>query len=100
MIFTYTRKKAAYYDNARDEYFYDEYDFDFRVDDDKVLNALADILIGESNIETNNSTLKRDLEMVKRIIKNSGTQETLEERYEDELKDYFEEEAIYSEVGD
>ena len=97
MIFTYTRQTNRYYDHVRDKEYYDEYDFDYEPTNEEILDALADILVGQSNVETNKEELKVVTKKIKQIIKDSDIQDILEERYKDELKDWFEDKAMASE---
>ena len=105
MTFTYTRETKRYYDFERDEVYYDEYDFDYTPEDDEVLDALADILVGQQityklGNKMPDEDYKLTMKVVKDIIKDQDWQGDMEEQFEEELKEYFKDQALDSECYD
>lgn len=94
MVFTYSKIVRGMYDPSRCDYHYDTKDFDYEPSDSELLTALADILIGQTNVETNKDELKLAKCIVKQIILDADLKEELCEQYKDELHDWFEDEAL------
>lgn len=97
MTFTYTRKIAMHYDYKNEKYYCDEYDFDYSPEENKLFDALVDILVGQTNVEMNKEELLLTKRVVKQMILDSDTKDLLLDKYEDELKDWFEDVAMASE---
>ena len=101
MTFTYTRTIRAYYDHVRDKYYHDECDFNYTPSDEEIITALADILIGRTNSGVlADGAYKLAMGIVEQIIKDNDLKDTLAEEFADELKDWFEDEALASESGE
>ena len=101
MTFTYTRKMKSYYSAQHDEYFYDEYDFEYEPERRDLVHALADILVGRENFHKGEKdAYKLATKLTERIIDDCDIVDELAEKYKDELRDWFEDEALESERGD
>lgn len=100
--FTYSRQCGpSSYSEYTDEEFYDEEDFEYEVSADKVIDALSELIFNDyfSNIlsvKENKKTVLRIKNAIDSLIKNCDMEETLSDIYEDELKDYFQEDAFNS----
>lgn len=95
MTFTYTRQTNNYYSVELDEYFYDEEEIHYEPDDSEITDALADILVGQTNHgKLDDCDYKLCIQIVKEIIEDQGLVEKLSKEYEKDLKDWFEDEAM------
>ena len=98
--FRYTKQVGrSYYSEQTDEEFCDEEDFEYSVSSDRIQSALADII--SSTYFLNNPILKETKEIknaviksVKEFIEDCDLEDALEYYFEDDLRDYFEEEAM------
>lgn len=98
MTFTYTRTVRAYFDPIREEYHTDDYKFDYTPEEDDITTALADILISKQNKGVlPNDCYNMTLKIVKDLINDQDLQDVLCDEFEDELKEWFEDEAMASE---
>lgn len=82
------------YSEYTDEEFYDEKDVEYKASDDEVEDALLDIVIDDCFTPRNN--VERNLIMkglIKLMNECDGFTDSLEETYEDELHEYFENKA-------
>ena len=80
------------YSVKRDEYDYDEREIHYEPSDKQLLTALADIVV--SNIKgVKDCDYKQELEIARQMIEDNDLQDFLIERYKEELKDYFREDA-------
>lgn len=94
MEFTYNIIVGQRYSVKRDEYDYDEREITFEPSDEQLLTALADILISETKVKgLNNIGYKAAMVIVKMLITENDILEALAEKYKEELKDYFKEDA-------
>ena len=65
----------------------------FEPDERQLLTALADIIV--SNIKgVKDYDYKQELEIARQMIEDNDLQDFLAEKYKEELKDYFEEDAM------
>ena len=89
-VFTYSKIIGRVYLEGTDEY--EEYDeeFEYEVEDDELLDAVADIVLGVY-FDGCDVSIKEGL---KDFIKDNGNLAELVEDYEDELKDIFRQEAF------
>lgn len=90
--FTYYKIRNEIYNESTDEIEYFGEEFDYEVDSKSLMDALADVLY-----ELHFSFCKDEKQGKKAImqfIMESDTFEQLCETYEEDLKDYFEEEAL------
>lgn len=89
-VFTYSKIIGRVYLEGTDEY--EEYDeeFEYEVDDDELLDAVADIVLG---VYFNGCDVAIK-EGLKAFIEDNGNLAELVEAYEYELKDMFEKEAF------
>ena len=106
--FTYTRQcSPSYYSESTDEDFYDEEDFEYEVEWDDVRDALSEIMYQEYflNVIKVIPGIQDDKELKKKIcneiqksinnmISGCDLEDSLSELCEDELKDYFEQDAM------
>lgn len=108
-IFKYTRQTSpAYYSDQTDEEFYDEENFDHEADMEEIQIALANIISQDYFINvldvlpnTKNNDLKKKVlreikKSIKSLVANNDLEKIFSEIYEDELTDYFEEDAMNS----
>lgn len=108
-IFKYTRQTSpSYYSDQTDEEFYNEEDFDYEADMEEIQIALANIISQDYFINvldvlpnTKNNDLKKKVlreikKSIKSLVANNDLEEIFSEIYEDELTDYFEEDAMNS----
>ena len=92
MEFTYNIIVGQRYSVKRDEYDYDEREIHYEPSDKQLLTALADIVV--SNIKgVKDCDYKQELEIARQMIEDNDLQDFLIERYKEELKDYFREDA-------
>ena len=93
--FTYTKITSSHGD---EEY---GYEFEFEADSDALLDAVVDIVyrayFSDCLWGVNNYNFKRFISELKRFINNTDILDALVEYYEDELKEYFKEEAFEQE---
>ena len=108
--FTYTKQCGpSYYSHQTDEEFYEEKEFDYTVNNDEIKDAISDIIFENhfKNIISNipelkeNSDLRKNMfrninKAIQNMINNCDLEDSLSEFYEDELKDYFEQDAMDS----
>lgn len=89
--FTYTKITHHAYLESTDEYEEFGFEFDYEVDDEDLRHALADIIsVGYFDGD------KKSYDQVHSFIYDLDLVDTLVELYEDELRDYFEDEAFDS----
>ena len=95
MTFEYTRQINSYYSVELDEYFYDEEQITYEPEDDEIIYALADILVGNTGYgKLDDGDYMLCIQIVKDIIESQGWMDTLAKKYEKDLKDWFEDEAM------
>lgn len=94
MELIYNIKTRAYYSPERDEYVYDEKEIHYSVDDDDVVDALADILVDECKEELNLREHGLAKSIAKQMIDKCDALDYLKEEYKDELKEYFRDSAM------
>ena len=83
------------YSEYTDEEFYDEEDVEYEASDDEIEDALLDIVINDCFTPKDN--VERNLIMkglIKLMNECDGLIPALEETYEHELKEYFEDKAL------
>ena len=101
MTFTYSRTIEKCYSQKHDKYFHSEYDFEYTPDRLEVRAALAEILVDKASTQPLTAEERKVAEkIVEKVISDIDIQEELESLYEDELKEYFKEQAMESERGD
>lgn len=88
-VFTYSKIIGRVYLEGTDEYEEIDEEIEYEVDDDKLLDAVADIVLnvyfdGDFSIK----------EGLKAFIEDNGNLDELVEDYEDALKDIFRQEAF------
>jgi hypothetical protein len=95
-VFTYTKLNSICFLEGSDEYEEVSDDFEYEVDSIDLRNALSEIIFNEyfKKFKDLNSYKKLILNAISRFIFDREIEEELIEQYEDELKDYFEEEAM------
>ena len=86
--FTYTILKGQYYLEYSDEFEYDGDDFDYEVDDEKLLDAVVD-LIKEYYFDG-----KLNVKQFKSFVRDFGNLDELADGFYDELKERFEDDAM------
>lgn len=93
--FTYTKITSSHGD---EDY---GYDFEFEADSNALLDAVADIAyrtyFSDCLWEVNKYNFKRFISEFRRFISDTDILDALVEYYEDDLKDYFKEEAFEGE---
>jgi hypothetical protein len=102
MTFTYERTISVCYSPKHDKYFEQTYEFNYCPDDESVLDAIVDLMINEANSNFYIPKEEREImrKITKSIIEDNDLQESYENKYYDDLRDYFEEEALKCECGD
>lgn len=85
--FTYTKITGHYYCQYSDEWEEDGVDFDYDVDDDRLMEAVVHILFRDYFSET-------DVEYLKDFILDNDLLDKLVDNYYEEIKEYFREEAF------
>ena len=94
MEFSYNIPTRAYYSVQSDETFYDEREITYEVGYDELLDALADILVTNTNTrDLTNAEYQLAMKITKKIIEGEDLFDSLCDEYHDELKDWFEEDA-------
>ena len=104
MKFNYFRKTGEYYREVDGEREWDGdngYNFDYEVPKDEIPEALEDIIIDLyfDGLSDNASFYSLVRQGLRKMLKNIETDD-LCEQFKDELKDYFEEEALEAESAD
>ena len=100
-VFNYTVTGKTYFSEESDEYMDDSYDFQYEVSWQDLKMALTEIIV-QKYFSSCPSTIdkKKYIEAcrnnVNKFIFGSDIEETLIETMEEDLKDYFEEEAMES----
>ena len=89
-IFTYTKVTGMYLCADSDEWEEDGTDFEYRVDDDELLDAVVD-LIHEKYFDKN-----MNKEQLRDFIESLDLLDILVDKYENDIKDYFQDIAIKS----
>lgn len=97
--FKYTKITGHYYCMANNEWEQDGVDFDYEVENNKLLPLIVDLLFydyfGNDKVICNSEKKKQAIkEKLKKIIDDSDLVVTFADQYEDVLKEYFEEEAM------
>ena len=106
--FTYTRQcSPSYYSEQTDEDFFDEEDFEYEVEWDRIREALSEIMYEEYflNVIKAIPGIQDDKELKKKIcreiqksinqmISGHDLEDSLSDDCEDWLKDYFEQDAM------
>lgn len=97
--FTYEVEKARHYVEKVDEYFCDCDQFDYEVEDDDLLDAVVDFVWADyyKNKSELSLTVNFEYEVkkgLKKLIRDIDSLDYLASQYEDELKEYFEDEAL------
>lgn len=106
--FTYTRQcSSSYYSESTDEDFYDEEDFEYEVEWDRIREALSEIMYEEYFLNIikaipgidENKELKKKLyneitKSISQMISGHDLEDSLSDDCEDWLKDYFEQDAM------
>lgn len=90
--FTYTKITSKYYLDYTDEWEEDGVEFEYEVSSKKCIEAISDILIEEYFYDFEDK--KEIKSRLQDMISDNDMEETLAERYEEELKDIFREEAF------
>lgn len=85
--FTYTKITGHYYCQYSDEWEEDGVDFDYDVDNDRLMEAVVHILVRDYFSET-------DVEYLKDFIRDNDLLDKLVDNYYEEIKEYFREEAF------
>ena len=94
MELIYNVPTKAYYSVRADETFYDEREIHYEPEYDELLDALADILVSNTNTrDLTNAEYKLAIKIAKKIIEGEDLFDSLCDEYHDELKEWFEEEA-------
>lgn len=90
--FTYTKITSRYYDEKRDDYEEYGFEFDYEVDDNDLLDAVVDLLIGDyfDNMDVVNNVRQK----LRCMIRDFDMLDEFADAYEDSLKEMFEEEAL------
>ena len=96
--FTYTKiVKECYLENS-DEFEYEGIDFDYEIEDSDLIDAVSFLVYqdyfnsGELSCEVR--YVDKVNKGIRQFIEDNDLLEELVERYEDELKEYFEEDAM------
>ena len=96
--FTYTRQVGPEVYSEQTETFCDTEDFEYEVDSDEIEEALEEIIF--ENYFNDASFDKEQINKIKKAIKNLISEcdlsDCLEDSFEDELKEHFEEDAFNS----
>ena len=98
-VFTYSRQTGPdIYSEQTDETFCDTEDFEYEVDYDDLSEAIEEMVYDNyfRNISVDKEQKKKIMKAIKSFISNCDLSDTLEEYFEDELKDHFEEDAFNS----
>ena len=94
MEFSYNIPTTAYYSAETDETFFDEREVTIDIEKEDVLDALADILVTNTNTrDLTSAEYKLAKKITKKIIEGEDLFDSLCDEYHDELKDWFEEDA-------
>lgn len=88
--FKYTKITGQYYLSYSDELEYDGVDFEYEVEDDKLLPVLVDIIYADY-FDSFGERLK---ESIANFIKDADLIDTIADYYQDALKEYFESDAM------
>ncbi len=95
MELAYSIPIREHYSALEDEYFYDEKEMLFVVDDDLVIDVIADIIIEQTRKSklgfTEHNLVKN---IIVSLIKDNNLEKTFEEHYKDDLKEHFRDEAM------
>ena len=94
MIFTYTDIKECVYLESTDEYEEHGVDFEYEVDDDRILTPLTEFVWRD--YFNKQGDRKMILNGIEDFILAYELIETLADNYYDELREYFEEDAFES----
>ena len=100
--FTYSRQCGpSSYSEYTDEEFYDEEDFEYEVSAEEIRDALTELIFDDyfakvSGIKENKDTVAETKKAIKNLIWDNDFEDDLSDAYEDELKDYFQEDAFNS----
>lgn len=88
--FIYTKTNNQYYLKESDEYEYDGIEFEYKISDDEVLDAILDFIVDEYFPDF----CEKLIDKIKTFIKDCDLLDDLFEIYKDQLKDYFEDDAF------
>lgn len=91
MIFIYSKTVASGYCEATDEYDEEDVEFEYEVDEERVENAIINIVYDECFSECDDTVKKGIYD----FINSYDLWDSLKEILEDALHDYFESEAKY-----
>ena len=97
--FTYTKITGHYYCQHSDDWEEDGVEFDYEVEDSKLLPEIVDLIFDDyfkdDKVVCENEELKKSVkEKLAKIIDENYLVEQLADQYEDTLKDIFHDEAI------
>lgn len=89
--FTYQKLKGSYYVEYSDEYEYDYDEFEYEVEDERLLDAVADLVSEyyfDDKLNTKNfKTFVRDFGILDELV--DGFYDELKERFVDDAMDYY-----------
>jgi hypothetical protein len=97
--FTYTADGKMYCVDDRDICMYDSIDFEYEVDDDKLLDDIVDLLYNEyfeDKLFASEEKCKQFKKAFGNLISDFDFLDDLVDKYEDTIKDMHEEEALNS----
>jgi hypothetical protein len=90
--FTYTKITGHYYCQHSEDWEQDGIEFDYEVEDRKLIPEIVDLVFEEYFCDNSNEKFIKD--GLKRIIEENELVENLAERYEETLKEIFKDEAM------
>lgn len=100
--FTYSRQCGpSSYSEYTDEEFYDEEDFEYEVSAEEIRDALTDLIFDDyfakvPDLKENKDAIAETKKAIRNLIWDNDFEDDLSDAYEDELKDYFQEDAFNS----
>lgn len=100
--FTYSRQCGpSSYSEYTDEEFYDEEEFEYEVSAEDIRDALADLIFDDyfakvPGLKENKDAVAETKKAIRNLIWDNDFEDDLSDAYEDELKDYFQEDAFDS----